>query len=65
VNGLARSWLDRILVSTEWEEIWLGSRNYVLERIILDQCALLLKLIQIEWEHIPFRVLDMWHTQWF
>jgi len=42
-NGTAKNILDRILVSHEWLELWPKSEKYVLDRTILDHCALVCK----------------------
>lgn len=62
INGSAKSRLDRVLVSRDWEGIWPGSKQYVLDRTISDHCALLRKSKQIDWGPIPFKTLDVWQT---
>ena len=42
--------------------MWPGSKQYVLDRVILDYCALLLKSTHVDWGPIPFRTLDAWLT---
>jgi len=59
-NGTIKSRIDRVLISLEWLEKWLGSKLYAEGRTVSDHCALILKDINIVWGLKPFRCLDVW-----
>jgi len=61
-NGTTKSRLNRILLTNEWLEHWPGSKQYILDRVISDHCALVLKRDQIDWGPKPFRTIDAWHN---
>jgi len=61
-NGTAKSRLDRILLTNEWLEKWPESKQHILDRVISDHCALVLKREQIDWGPKPFRSLEAWHS---
>jgi len=42
-NGTAKSRIDRVLVSKEWMEEWLNSKQIVLSRSVSDHCVLVIK----------------------
>jgi len=63
VNGTTKSRLDRILVSQEWLDLWLESKQYVLDGTVSDHCALICEKLLIDWGPKPFRYLDVWHTR--
>lgn len=44
-NGLAKSRVDRILALRDWEETWPSCKQYVMDKTISDQCALMLKSV--------------------
>ena len=44
LNGTSNSRLDRILVSSEWLEQWSRNDQCIINRVIYDHCALLLKV---------------------
>jgi len=48
LNGIARSRIDRVLVSDLWLEMWYGSTQYILSRQVFDHCALVVKNILID-----------------
>jgi len=59
-NGIAKSRLDRILVSEEWLNQWPASKQYVQPRMVSDHCALVLKSCVKDWGPKSFRSLDVW-----
>ena len=59
-NGIARSKLDRFLVSLEWLTKWPGSIQHPLDRNFSDHCPVLLRSKVVDWGPKPFRVLDCW-----
>jgi len=59
-NGKAKSRLDRFLTTFEWLQHWPGCKQYVLDRLIYDHCALVLKSNVADWGAKPFRFLDIW-----
>jgi len=61
-NGMAKSRMDRILVSTEWLEHWPDSRQYIMGRQVSDHCALMLKPVTIDWGPKPFKTLNIWKS---
>jgi len=61
-NGKAKSRIDRVLVSLEWLNYWLDSKQYIKGRLVSDHCALLLKPITIDWGPKPFRTMDIWKS---
>jgi len=61
-NGIAKSRIDRILVSPEWLEQWHDCKQYAQVRQVFDHCALVLKTSVIDWGPKPFRVLNVWST---
>jgi len=61
-NGMAKSIIDRVLVSTEWLVHWPDSKQYIKGRQMLDHCALLLKPVTIDWGPKTFKTLDIWKS---
>nr|KYP65076.1 hypothetical protein KK1_019694 [Cajanus cajan] len=59
-NGMARSKLDRFLISNGWATAWPGSTQFILSRNVSDHCPILLKVANLEWGPKPFRSLDCW-----
>jgi len=59
-NGVAKSKLDRILVSQEWLHKWPDSTSFTLDRNFSGHCPILLRAKIIDWGPKPFRVFDCW-----
>ena len=59
-NGIAKSRLDRVLVSDSWLAVWLGSTQYIQSRLVSDHCAVVVKNRQVDWGAKPFRTFDVW-----
>jgi len=57
---MVKSIIDRVLVSKEWLDFWPNSQQFVLNRAILDHCAVILKEVLVDWGPKPFRCLDVW-----
>jgi len=47
-NGMAKSRIDRVLISPEWLEYWPDSKQYIKGRQVSDHCALLLKSVTMD-----------------
>jgi len=47
-NGTSKSIIDRIMVSREWLDCWLESKQYVLGRMVLDHYMLIQKNLVVE-----------------
>jgi len=63
-NGVARSGIDRVLVSEEWLQCWPMCKQYVQKREVFDHCALVIKCLDKDWGPKPFRTIDAWHLEW-
>jgi len=61
-NGLVKSKIDRILVSSEWLDKWSDRKQVVLGRSVFEHCALVLKTLTVDWGPKPFRSLDIWQS---
>ena len=59
-NGIARSKLDRFLVSPKWLTKWPGSIQHPLDRNFFGHCLVLLRSKVVDWGPKPFRVQDCW-----
>ncbi|MCI23116.1 transposon TX1 putative protein, partial [Trifolium medium] len=59
-NGVAMSRIDRILVSTEWLELWGACSVWVCPRDVSDHCPLVLKNANNDWGPKPFRFNNNW-----
>ncbi|GKV27934.1 hypothetical protein SLEP1_g37047 [Rubroshorea leprosula] len=59
-DGIARSRLDRFLLSTEMRNMEGEWIQQALPRNISDHCAVVLKSRTTDWGPRPFRVLDAW-----
>lgn len=59
-NSIARSKLDRCLVSPEWLAKWPGSTQHTLDRNFSDHCPIMLRSNYVDWGPKPFRILDCW-----
>ena len=59
-NGVAKSRLDRILVSHQWLHKWPDSTSFTLDRNFSDHCPILLRAKITDWGPKPFRVFDCW-----
>jgi len=59
-NGLAKSRLDRVLVTEEWMDVWPMCKQYVQRREVSDHCALVVKSVVKDWGPKPFRTIDAW-----
>ncbi|GLT98273.1 hypothetical protein SLE2022_157850 [Rubroshorea leprosula] len=59
-DGIARSRLDRFLLSTEMNNMGGEWVQQGLPRNISDHCAMVLKSKSTDWGPKPFRVLDAW-----
>ena len=59
-NGMAKSRIDRVLVSEEWLQRWPMCKQYVQRREVSDHCALMIKCLDKDWGPKPFRSIDAW-----
>jgi len=50
-------WIE--LISDNWEEMWPGSRQYILKQVS-DHCALVVKDKIIDWGPKPFGSFNAW-----
>ena len=48
-------------MSGEWLDRWSDNKYQVLDRLMSDQCALVLNTVTMDWGPKPFRSLDVWH----
>jgi len=62
-NGLAKSRIDRVLVTEEWMEKWPMGKQYVQRREVSDHCAIVMKSMVKDWEPKPFRTIDAWLSE--
>ena len=62
-NGLAKSRLDRVLVSEERLVQWPCCKQYVQQREVSDHCALVVKFVVKDWGPRPFRSIDAWLSE--
>ncbi|XP_068492028.1 uncharacterized protein [Phaseolus vulgaris] len=62
-NGSAKSRLDRALVTEDWMEVWPMCKQYVQRREVSEHCALVIKSVEKDWGHKPFRTIDAWLTE--
>jgi len=42
-NGMAKSRIDRILVSEEWLQLWPDSKQFIISRLVSDHCVIVVK----------------------
>ena len=59
-NGIAKSKLDRFMVSPDWHSKWPGSTQSTLVKNFSDHCPVLLSSKSVNWGPKPFRILDCW-----
>ncbi|WJX68115.1 hypothetical protein P8452_52517 [Trifolium repens] len=59
-NGACASRLDRILVSSNWRDIWGEVSLWTLQRDVSDHCPLILKYTNWDWGPKPFRFNNHW-----
>jgi hypothetical protein len=59
-NGIAMSRIDRLLVSSEWLEMWGNCSIWVCPRDVSDHCPLVLKYDDNNWGPKPFRFNNFW-----
>jgi len=62
-NGLAKSRIDRVLVSEDWLVRWPMSKQYVKRREVSDHCAIVVKSFEKDWGPKPFRSVDAWFLE--
>ncbi|XP_068485324.1 uncharacterized protein [Phaseolus vulgaris] len=62
-NGMAKSRLDRVLVSEDWMHIWPSCKQYVQRREVSDHCALVVKSVDKDWGPKPFKTIDAWLSE--
>jgi len=62
-NGMAKSRIDRVLVSEEWMHKWPMCKQYVQRREVSDHCALMIKSTEKDWGPKPFRTIDAWFLE--
>lgn len=56
----SRSLLDRLLISSKWDDIFANSRVSRLVRILFDHFPILLEADLFEWGPPPFRFCNSW-----
>ncbi|XP_027905898.1 uncharacterized protein LOC114165485 [Vigna unguiculata] len=59
---MAKSRINRVLISPEWLEYWPDSKQYIKGRQVSDHCALLLKSVTMDWGPKPFKSLNIWFS---
>jgi exonuclease III len=59
-NGVAMSRLDRLLVSSEWFNIWGNTSAWVGPRDVSDHCPIILHYDSADWGPKPFRFNIFW-----
>ncbi|XP_068474737.1 uncharacterized protein [Phaseolus vulgaris] len=62
-NGMAKSRIDRVLVTEDWLKCWPMCKQYVQRREVSDHCALMIKSLEKDWGPKPFRTIDAWHSE--
>ena len=62
-NGMAKSRIDRVLVSEEWLQRSPMCKQYVQRREVSDHCALMIKCLDKDWGPKPFRSIDAWYLE--
>jgi hypothetical protein len=59
-NGDCSSRLDRILVSSNWNDVWGGASLWALSRDVSDHCPIILRHASSDWGPKPFRFNNYW-----
>jgi hypothetical protein len=59
-NGECSSRLDRIMVSSNWFEVWGDVSLWALPRDVSDNCPIMLKYSTADWGPKPFRFNNYW-----
>jgi hypothetical protein len=59
-NGECLSRLDRIMVSSNWFDVWGDVSLWALPRDVSDHCPILLKYSTADWGPKPFRFNNYW-----
>jgi len=59
-NGMAKSIIDRILVSEAWLQLWPESKQFIMSRSVSDHCVIVVKNSIVNCGLKPFRTLDVW-----
>ncbi len=60
---MAKSRIDRALVTEGWLHCWPMCKQYVQRREVSDHCALMIKSLDKDWGPKPFRSIDAWLSE--
>ena len=44
-----KSRIDRVVVTKKWMGKWQDCKQYIQDKVVLDRCAIVVKIISIDW----------------
>ena len=59
----AKSWIDIVICTKGWLDVWQGLIQEVLNRDVSDHCPILVKNNNYDWGPEPFRMLTCWFSK--